>query len=110
MHKFILKSIDFHLELCYYSSNEDVKRIYPEARSNKMIKFIQTTELEQIARRVWNARSDKASRNAFGEKVASFEAMGFASQSTEFPMRSGRSEEHTSELQSRFDLVCRLLL
>src|SRR5699024_12296050 len=25
-----------------------------------------------------------------------------------FPM--GRSEEHTSELQSRFDLVCRLLL
>src|SRR5699024_351536 len=25
-------------------------------------------------------------------------------------MASGRSEEHTSELQSRFDLVCRLLL
>src|SRR5438067_6355214 len=25
-------------------------------------------------------------------------------------IRSGRSEEHTSELQSRFDLVCRLLL
>src|SRR5699024_12359429 len=26
------------------------------------------------------------------------------------PVRRGRSEEHTSELQSRFDLVCRLLL
>src|SRR5438067_8270162 len=26
------------------------------------------------------------------------------------PHRPGRSEEHTSELQSRFDLVCRLLL
>src|SRR5699024_936369 len=26
------------------------------------------------------------------------------------PWRSVRSEEHTSELQSRFDLVCRLLL
>src|SRR5207249_10796511 len=26
------------------------------------------------------------------------------------PGREGRSEEHTSELQSRFDLVCRLLL
>src|SRR5437868_8242262 len=25
-------------------------------------------------------------------------------------IRGGRSEEHTSELQSRFDLVCRLLL
>src|SRR5699024_11221312 len=26
------------------------------------------------------------------------------------PNHRGRSEEHTSELQSRFDLVCRLLL
>src|SRR5699024_12073978 len=26
------------------------------------------------------------------------------------PLQSLRSEEHTSELQSRFDLVCRLLL
>src|SRR5699024_12083286 len=26
------------------------------------------------------------------------------------PFSNGRSEEHTSELQSRFDLVCRLLL
>src|SRR5699024_11535279 len=26
------------------------------------------------------------------------------------PLRNLRSEEHTSELQSRFDLVCRLLL
>src|SRR5699024_12601756 len=26
------------------------------------------------------------------------------------PVLIGRSEEHTSELQSRFDLVCRLLL
>src|SRR5207249_286149 len=26
------------------------------------------------------------------------------------PYRLGRSEEHTSELQSRFDIVCRLLL
>src|SRR5438067_6034463 len=28
----------------------------------------------------------------------------------EFPKPIDRSEEHTSELQSRFDLVCRLLL
>src|SRR5699024_11407215 len=28
----------------------------------------------------------------------------------EGPVPGGRSEEHTSELQSRFDLVCRLLL
>src|SRR5699024_11802398 len=29
---------------------------------------------------------------------------------SEAPADPGRSEEHTSELQSRFDLVCRLLL
>jgi hypothetical protein len=58
-----------------------------------MAKNIQAAELEQIARRVWNAKRDKASRNAHGEKVASFEDMGFASQSTEFPMRSGEWTE-----------------
>src|SRR5437868_10875308 len=31
-------------------------------------------------------------------------------QECESRANSGRSEEHTSELQSRFDLVCRLLL
>src|SRR5437868_10348627 len=28
----------------------------------------------------------------------------------QLPLKTTRSEEHTSELQSRFDLVCRLLL
>src|SRR5207249_12321025 len=28
----------------------------------------------------------------------------------QYANKAGRSEEHTSELQSRFDLVCRLLL
>src|SRR5438067_7797636 len=36
----------------------------------------------------------------------------FAAQTIDitWPVDEGRSEEHTSELQSRFDLVCRLLL
>src|SRR5699024_11653733 len=33
-----------------------------------------------------------------------------ASRGRESSLRAARSEEHTSELQSRFDLVCRLLL
>src|SRR5271170_8366389 len=38
-------------------------------------------------------------------------AAGRRSQDVRGPVRSGRrSEEHTSELQSRVDLVCRLLL
>src|SRR5207249_11169493 len=45
------------------------------------------------------ARAETASRAAPG--VLPFRERG---------MRPTRSEEHTSELQSRFDLVCRLLL
>src|SRR5207249_6995596 len=37
-------------------------------------------------------------------------AGGFFASWTIFQPNSPRSEEHTSELQSRFDLVCRLLL
>src|SRR5699024_12110704 len=40
-----------------------------------------------------------------GSRVSMRVARGSAS----LPPSHGRSEEHTSELQSRFDLVCRLL-
>src|SRR5699024_11489017 len=36
--------------------------------------------------------------------------LNFYSMETYFAAYHSRSEEHTSELQSRFDLVCRLLL
>src|SRR5699024_11854981 len=41
-----------------------------------------------------------------GSQPFCFHAAG----ATEYVEHDGRSEEHTSELQSRFDLVCRLLL
>src|SRR5207249_6858532 len=51
------------------------------------------------------------STNARGVTVGPF---SFISMSPASPLRNApataRSEEHTSELQSRFDLVCRLLL
>src|SRR5207249_12261614 len=37
-------------------------------------------------------------------------AAGFPGTRQRLPASAARSEEHTSELQSRFDLVCRLLL
>src|SRR5438067_4965843 len=37
-------------------------------------------------------------------------ALGMMSKNNEIVACKARSEEHTSELQSRFDLVCRLLL
>src|SRR2546428_4464237 len=39
-----------------------------------------------------------------------FFRIDFSSHFQELHSRAGRSEEHTSELQSRSDLVCRLLL
>src|SRR5699024_12540206 len=42
--------------------------------------------------------------------AAALRARGAADKTHLFPPPLSRSEEHTSELQSRFDLVCRLLL
>src|SRR3989442_15173969 len=54
------------------------------------------------------ARGRPATRaTALGE-VALLERWAF--EERDFAQRSGRSEEHTSELQSRPHLVCRLLL
>src|SRR5699024_11484711 len=39
-----------------------------------------------------------------------FDLGGLAQLGERLPYKQERSEEHTSELQSRFDLVCRLLL
>src|SRR2546429_5890508 len=44
------------------------------------------------------------------EGAAAEETHGRASSTTALATASGRSEEHTSELQSRLHLVCRLLL
>src|SRR5699024_12647324 len=62
----------------------------------------------------WMARS-RTSCSAFPTKPISVTTtaapiMGFEHRFAAEPVRHRRSEEHTSELQSRFDLVCRLLL
>src|SRR5207249_9209158 len=55
------------------------------------------------------ARNFATSSKIFPHAVKLNEIRG-AKSSTEIPRASIQSEEHTSELQSRFDLVCRLLL
>src|SRR5438067_10271108 len=42
--------------------------------------------------------------------IGGFSSMKALSTRNDDPPHASRSEEHTSELQSRFDLVCRLLL
>src|SRR5207249_8169878 len=44
------------------------------------------------------------------EFVVRAELPGVAKEDVDLTVTADRSEEHTSELQSRFDLVCRLLL
>src|SRR5699024_11623844 len=46
-------------------------------------------------------------RRLFSSDASSLEFSSFSCSSESLPIT--RSEEHTSELQSRFDLVCRLL-
>src|SRR5207249_11878618 len=56
----------------------------------------------QLVRRVGGGRRGRA-RAASDERE-------YEGQRERDESQDGRSEEHTSELQSRFDLVCRLLL
>src|SRR5699024_11217534 len=54
---------------------------------------------------------DKVLENVIEERYSSFtEGIGKDIVSGKADFHQLRSEEHTSELQSRFDLVCRLLL
>src|SRR5438034_7024683 len=62
----------------------------------------------------WRARLDKISRPDAAMRIAQLildecDRANHCSRPEKFPA-AGRSEEHTSELQSHSDLVCRLLL
>src|SRR5438874_4318148 len=56
------------------------------------------------------ARSPREVRNDAGSLVPTRVSVRMTSTATSPADPGGRSEEHTSELQSRRDLVCRLLL
>src|SRR5699024_12086684 len=51
---------------------------------------------------------DATKHDAYFVQLATFVSDGL--HACGYPYCDGRSEEHTSELQSRFDIVCRLLL
>src|SRR5699024_12734283 len=50
------------------------------------------------------------SQAELSDRVDRFNPIGYTAIYDALAMTMNRSEEHTSELQSRFDLVCRLLL
>src|SRR3989344_8717346 len=56
-------------------------------------------------------QDEKAARRRRGSKIHSRQILRWRNErTTEGWQRGGRSEEHTSELQSHVNLVCRLLL
>src|SRR5207249_6798485 len=79
-----------------------------------------TGDFRLIDRRVANELNRMGEHNRFLRGLVSWVgfqqvAIGYVRNprragETKYPLRKMRSEEHTSELQSRFDLVCRLLL
>src|SRR5699024_11459968 len=73
------------------------------AQSNPTLKTEQELLMDISAQEVFfNSLSEPLKMSSLSQKV----------DMTDFltKLRDDRSEEHTSELQSRFDLVCRLLL
>src|SRR5699024_12077291 len=69
------------------------------------------TEEYQTSRETIRKALDLLSQNGYIQKIRGKGSVVIDMNRFSFPV-SGieRSEEHTSELQSRFDLVCRLLL
>src|SRR3712207_8164835 len=86
----------------------------PEGLENlkKEIEHLSTTKRREVAERIKEAREfGDISENSEYDDAKNEQAMLEARiAQLEDKLRSARSEEHTSELQSRQYLVCRLLL
>src|SRR5207249_5741830 len=76
-------------------------RCWPNKQINKMFAFLVNQSCYRMVIEVIKAAANQ--RKTLAGKVC------HGSREIEFCIQP-RSEEHTSELQSRFDLVCRLLL
>src|SRR5699024_7924274 len=76
------------------------------ARSLVIGKGLATREINKMEKLNYLTKSDGAGKT----KILNVTETGNKVVDTVQHIRSQRSEEHTSELQSRFDLVCRLLL
>src|SRR5699024_12404998 len=93
-------SPSFHFSSSTSSAAHQHLHSFPTRRSSDLPQQLQQLEGAVIEQQVVDLILEKAKVE---EKEMSYEE-------TESQAQSQRSEEHTSELQSRFDLVCRLLL
>src|SRR5699024_7465938 len=93
----------FHYNVCLDNSNEFRDILYYHQSKSEYLKSL--IKYEAKHRMIKNGRI--IPREDFDDKLYIITQDGIDDRMVLFYMRS---EEHTSELQSRFDLVCRLLL
>src|SRR5699024_12406282 len=101
---------------CFFASPYGgalVRRSVPTRRSSDLEtsedcsdEALENEGLGSISEQILDARPDVT----LGGGAASFAQTATAGDWKDETLLQQRSEEHTSELQSRFDLVCRLLL
>src|SRR5437868_12670482 len=77
----------------YSSGHHQHLHSFPTRRSSDLTATKNAAALDRLQRRIDEDKAELEGR--LGERIDN---------------KKDRSEEHTSELQSRFDLVCRLLL
>src|SRR5699024_12791156 len=92
--------------LLYRSGLHRALHSFPTRRSSDLSKVSGSAERRDTARTTTATAADPASASSACCPGAKNPAVVPAATANPAP----RSEEHTSELQSRFDLVCRLLL
>src|SRR5690606_42029836 len=80
----------------------DVRRLYPDREALRLCAFIQSNLEWHTAQRARIPRKPAKRPLAWASIIQP--------RRNHYFMRPARSEEHTSELQSRENLVCRLLL
>src|SRR5206468_11500713 len=99
------------------SLHPPISTLFPTRRSSDLEKKSQSPPVGnfRFEVRLHSERHRRSGRRVFGPARSAHPAVHEAEARHEtpagpFPIGAERSEEHTSELQSRSDLVCRLLL
>ena len=90
------------------SEKSDKLRAMLEKEKERRIKL--NNRIEILERRIQEEDSAEVNEMVRTAKVTPEQLAALLRQSANTTSNPARSEEHTSELQSRFDLVCRLLL